>query len=307
MDNIDLGTIDVYSDTAPEYDDGGSFLGELFDTYAMESERESDSDALYESMFASGEPVNTNNRQYNNSINSTMQMQAKVVETEMTQKQQLKDFRDMTSDFIMGYTPDMGEDDVKVLQKKIGASADGQWGAGSKAALKLYTKNKDSYSKISDSIGLPLPTVATLVNIESAGKGYDARNPNSSAFGKYQFMTYDTKSTGYPYAKALGYEGNPGEELREWMTPERQDAMFVNLTKDNMAALKRSKIEPNAFSIYGAHQQGVSGFKQILAGTPSKTVEKNMRANLPSKYSELKGKELSDAWIDFWKKKTNTD
>lgn len=80
MDNIDLGTIDVYSDTAPEYDDGSTgFLDGMFDYASMESERTRDEDDLARSMFAPADDVQTSNRALNEVMNQALYNQREIV------------------------------------------------------------------------------------------------------------------------------------------------------------------------------------------------------------------------------------
>lgn len=149
---------------------------------------------------------------------------------------------------------------------------------------------------VSTALGLPDKDVKTLVKIESGNVGYTAVNKSSGAYGKYQFIP----STAKVYAKRLGFKGD------EWKKPENQDKMFVEFTKDNMEGLERKGLPTDIFHIYGAHQQGLTGFQKILRGDVNATLERNMRSNLPSNLKKLSGKELADAWINHWKRKTST-
>ena len=165
------------------------------------------------------------------------------------------------------------------------------------------TPEESSLSSIAKQIGLPEGPLKTLIKLESGNVGYDIKNPKSSAYGKYQFMTGGTKSTGFAYAKDLGYAGKPGEDLRAWMTPDKQDQMFVNFTKDNMKGM--GSLPKDTFHIYGAHQQGLKGFKEILSGNISETRAAKIKANLNGTGQDLEGKQLADYWIKYWKAKTN--
>lgn len=173
-------------------------------------------------------------------------------------------------------------------------------GTGLAQATSTVPTNNNAY--LAEQLGLPVESINHLVRIESGGKGYDARNTKSSAFGRYQFMTGDSNSTGYDYAKRLGYKGKPGDELRSWMTPERQDRMFINLTRDNINTLERNDMEVSPYSIYGTHQQGGEGFRRIVRNKLTPQVEQNMIGNVPDKYKHLRGRALSDAWQSHWRK-----
>jgi len=141
--------------------------------------------------------------------------------------------------------------------------------------------------------GLSPKEVEHLVFLESGNKGYDAVNKNSGAYGKYQFIP----STAAEYAKRLNIKGD------DWKTPENQDKMFQAFTYDNVEGLRDRGMPVNLFNVYGAHQQGVSGFTDIMNNKLTPKLERNMRANLPDSKG-LKGQELRSAWINYWKDRT---
>lgn len=134
-----------------------------------------------------------------------------------------------------------------------------------------------------------------LIEIESGGN-YEAYNERSGAYGKYQFIP----STAAAYAKKLGFVGN------EWKKPENQEAMFRAFTQDNIDMLNKKGIPVDAFHVYAAHQQGVGGLSNILAGNMTPSLERNLRSNLPGASSSLKGLALRDAWVNHWKNRLNT-
>jgi hypothetical protein len=164
-------------------------------------------------------------------------------------------------------------------------------------AIELPTKQSTTPSNNPPSpskTGLNSAEITRLAEIESSNAGYDAFNPRSGAYGKYQFIP----STAKVYAEKLGLKGD------EWKTPENQDRMFAAFTADNTRGLERKGLPTDLFHIYGAHQQGLTGFSNILKGNITPTLEKNMRSNIPNEYKNLKGEELRDAWINYWKEKT---
>jgi len=205
----------------------------------------------------------------------------------------------------------MSTSEIKTLQKKIGVDADGKFGAKSKRALENFESNENIASQIE---GMSTSQVNQLVEIESGGQNYEALNKDSGAYGRYQFIP----STGYQYAKKVGYTGgNDPEALKEFMTPEKQDEMFVALTKDNIKALEKKGLPVNTFTLYAAHQQGVSGAEKIIKGEAkdmSSSIFRNMVSNLG--YSNEEERAILDMfdnkdvvalmqeqWVSKWSKK----
>lgn len=142
--------------------------------------------------------------------------------------------------------------------------------------------------------GLSNKDLAKLASFESGNTGYTAFNKGSGAYGKYQFIP----STASEYSAKLGFKGD------EWKKPENQEKMFSAFVADNVRGLKQKGLPINLFNVYGAHQQGLTGLSDILAGNMSPSLEKNMRSNLPSEYRNLSGDKLRNTWIKYWKTKT---
>ena len=140
--------------------------------------------------------------------------------------------------------------------------------------------------------GLATSLVDRVAAVESGGD-YSAVNPSSGAYGKYQFIP----STAKEYSKKLGFEGD------SWKTPENQEKMFSAFMADNIRGLQDKGVEVNPFTVYGAHQQGLTGFSKILEGELTPRLEANMRSNLPRGFSNLRGLDLRDAWINYWRNK----
>jgi LysM repeat protein len=209
---------------------------------------------------------------------------------------------------------------TKALQTIVGATVDGEWGGGSDKAFYKYRDagrgESTDLEQLASEIEIPLEVTEKLVKVESSDYGYTADNRNSSAFGKYQFMTDGIKSTGFVYAVAQGYnkDWGAGEPLRDWMreNPKAQDKMFVELTRDNIGGLKRNGItNPTAIDIYGAHQQGVTGYLMILRQESQKAlvlsdeVTRNLRNNLFEDDQGLSGQALAKRWLEHYRNKVN--
>jgi len=134
---------------------------------------------------------------------------------------------------------------------------------------------------------------ADIAKVESRGS-YTAKNPNSTAYGKYQFLksTYDEAS------KALG---KSVEELR---TPQGQELAMEWLVAKNAKELEAKDIDATAFNVYGAHQQGVTGFERILKGKATEQDIVNMYNNTPKEYRTGK---VRDDWMNYWQSKFPQD
>jgi len=166
------------------------------------------------------------------------------------------------------------------------------------ATLILTTTSSHAYVKLAKTAGLKPETmrqiVKKVVKVESTTGSYHAHNRKSGAYGRYQIMPKTAKA----YAKKLHIP------YRKWKQPRNQDRIFEAIMADNIRSLKRNGLKVNAFSIYGAHQQGAGGFNAIMKNKKlSKKLERNLRQNLPKKLSRVPRSRLKLAWINYWKKK----
>jgi len=90
----------------------------------------------------------------------------------------------------------------------------------------------------------------------------------------------------------------------KWKKPENQDKIFIALLEDNIKNLKKEGFEIDAFTVYGCHQQGASGFASIMKNQNlSSKSYMRLRRNLPSKYRHVSKNELRQTWINYWKNK----
>jgi hypothetical protein len=134
--------------------------------------------------------------------------------------------------------------------------------------------------------------VDKLVKIETTTGGYTVKNPRSGAYGRYQIMP----STAKFYAKKLKIPKHL------WKIAYNQDRIFRAIMKDNIKSLKRNGHTVSAFSLYATHQQGARGFNKIMKNkTMSRSLERNLRQNLPKKLSKVKKSQLRLTWITYWK------
>ena len=133
-----------------------------------------------------------------------------------------------------------------------------------------------------------------IVKVETANGKYTTVNKSSGAYGKYQIMPKTAKH----YTKKLKIS-HP-----EWKKPENQDKIFIALLKDNIINLKKHGVKVDAFSVYGSHQQGATGFIAIMKNKNlSNKSHMRLRRNLPNKYRNVNKNELRKTWIYYWKNK----
>ena len=164
--------------------------------------------------------------------------------------------------------------------------------------LFVSTSAQAKYSKLAEHAGVSHATmnkiVKKLVLIESTTGDYYVKNHRSGAYGRYQVMPKTAKY----YAKKLKIPYN------KWKEPYNQDKIFKAIMKDNISSLKRNGHKVTAFSIYGSHQQGASGFNSILKNKKlTKKMERCLRQNLPNKLKYTSRKSLRKTWLRYWKRK----
>jgi muramidase (phage lysozyme) len=140
-----------------------------------------------------------------------------------------------------------------------------------------------------------MPEIADkIVKVETPKGKYTTVNKHSGAYGRYQIMPKTAKH----YTRKLKINHS------QWKKPENQDKIFRALLADNVKQLKENGIEVNAFTVYGCHQQGATGFKCILKNEKmSRYSYEKLRRNLPRKYKHISNEKLRKTWINYWKNK----
>jgi len=130
-----------------------------------------------------------------------------------------------------------------------------------------------------------------IVKVETPKGKYTTVNKSSGAYGRYQIMPKTAKH----YTRKLNMNHS------KWKHPENQDKIFIAL---NVESLKRNGIDINAFTVYGCHQQGATGFKCIVnnENMTAYSYEK-LRRNLPKKYRYISNEKLRKTWINYWTNK----
>ncbi len=130
-----------------------------------------------------------------------------------------------------------------------------------------------------------------IVKVETPNGKYTTVNKSSGAYGKYQIMPKTAKH----YTRKLNIPHS------QWKQPKNQDKIFIALLEDNIKNLKKNQFKIDAFTVYGCHQQGATGFMCIMnnQGLSSKSYMR-LRRNLPRKYRNIGKNELRKMWINYW-------
>lgn len=132
-----------------------------------------------------------------------------------------------------------------------------------------YQPNANSLEKVSINTGMNPSFVERVVMVESGGNP-NARNPNSSASGLFQF----TNGTWKDMVNRYGTETGIG--LKDKNNPEANMIFGTLFLRDNALKLQSYlNREPNEGEVYASHVLGVNGFKKL-----AKNMGKNQIAAL---------------------------
>ena len=106
-----------------------------------------------------------------------------------------------------------------------------------------------------------------MSNVESGGS-YTAENPNSGAYGRYQFL----KSTAVPMLRKYGATW---EDFKR--SPQLQDKLASDFTAQNASILRKNGFAPTDRNLYMAHNLGIGSALKALRGKAvgSKFLEAN--------------------------------
>lgn len=128
-----------------------------------------------------------------------------------------------------------------------------------------------------------------LASIRRAESGGDdaARNPRSSATGRYQFIdsTWRGLMDQYP---DLGLTPDGRTD------PAQQERAIQAFTRDNAAALQRAGIETTPANLYAAHFLGAGGAAQVLRQPDSAPLEGLLPPQVIAANPNLRGMTVAD-------------
>lgn len=184
------------------------------------------------------------------------------------------------------------------------------------AAKKYYDEHKDQLTgphqfKFDEAIKVPLTQAnvlrhtdgffngaggsdyyASIRAAESSGNDA-AKNPNSTATGRYQFIqgTWDALRMKYP---GLGLSSDGRTD------PAQQDRAIRAFTADNAKALARGGINVTNGALYAAHFLGAGGAVSVLRGDPAALVSDLVGEAVVKANGFLRGMNVAQfaAWAD---------
>lgn len=132
--------------------------------------------------------------------------------------------------------------------------------------------------------------------VESSGNDL-ARNPRSSAEGRYQFTDGTWLQT---YKARFGASESNAAILAKKFDGRLQDQLMRDLTGANAAALQRAGIPATPGNLYLAHFAGEAGARKLHAAEPGAPVEAVLGAKVVAANPFLRGKSAAEtiAWAD---------
>jgi len=133
-----------------------------------------------------------------------------------------------------------------------------------------------------------------IVKTESGGS-YTAKNPTSSAYGKYQV----TDATNEAVAKRLGMTP---EEAR---TPTGQERVYEELKKEYTQTLNSLGVPITAGTMYAVHQLGSPRATRYFTGNLTSKDIKVMNDNLPESLRSNNPQEVVERWTNRYVKAGN--
>lgn len=157
---------------------------------------------------------------------------------------------------------------------------------------------------VSETVTPPPPTstedatdtlMAKIRRVESGGKD-NAKNPRSSATGRYQFTDGTWLAT---YKAEFGDTGeSPAAILVKRGDGDIQDRLMRRLTRGNAAGLEQAGIEANAGNLYLAHFAGIYGARKLHTAGKDTPVEQVLGQAVVDANPFLRGKTAGDviAW-----------
>lgn len=160
----------------------------------------------------------------------------------------------------------------------------------------------------STAIAVPTPTGGTVGSdsaidnfmrktrtAESGGRD-NAKNPNSSARGRYQFTDATWLTT---YRREFGDTNETNEQiLAKKSDGGTQDRLMRRLTRENAQALAKAGLPVDEGTLYLAHFAGEAGARKVLKADPNASIESVLGAKAVAANPFLAGKTAGEtaAW-----------
>lgn len=132
--------------------------------------------------------------------------------------------------------------------------------------------------------GLPLSSMRVIAQLESGGNP-NARNPNSSAGGVFQFIDSTAKQYG----------------LKNKFDPYQSADAGARLLRDNMAGLTKALgRQPTTGELYLAHQQGLGGAIKLLSNpnAPASSLVGGKAVSLNAGDPNMTASQFAARWVN---------
>lgn len=142
---------------------------------------------------------------------------------------------------------------------------------------------------VDGTVGDAKATFKDQVRVVESGGSDGAKNPRSSATGRYQFIRSTFVST---YNKVYGSGGEAAWSARR-NDPDVQEALMDRLTQDNERALQSGGVEATAGNLYLAHFAGAGG-ALALYRNPDASAESVLGSSVIEANPFLRGKTAGD-------------
>lgn len=137
-----------------------------------------------------------------------------------------------------------------------------------------------------------LPRVRT---VESGGRD-DARNPRSSAGGRYQFID----STFLNYGRRMFPGLSDQQILARKMDPNAQEQAMKMFTNDNIGILNANRVPVTNASVYGAHFLGPGGAIKLYSSDDNADIASVVGQDVVAANPFLRGKNVAQTkqWLE---------
>lgn len=139
--------------------------------------------------------------------------------------------------------------------------------------------------------------MAKVRGVESSGDD-NARNPRSSATGRYQFTDGTWLAT---YKARFGNDGLSDQQILAKRTDGAvQEVLMRELTDQNEKSLRAANLPVTAGTLYLAHFAGEAGAKQLLTANPNASAASVLGEKVVNANPHLRGMKAKDviAWAD---------